>query len=90
MRIHKQRGAACRTEFMHTFFLSEKVTFYMIFAPVKHHVCTLGVDVKIAILAANRTVAVGDFERFERWHVDFVLDGSTVAIGFVPDLGGIL
>lgn len=72
---------------MHASLLSEEVPFHMIFALVEHHVRTLGIDVEITVLAADRTVAVGNFLRFQRWYVDFVLDGSTVAVGFVPDLG---
>ena len=72
---------------MHAFLLSEEVTLHVIFAPVEHHVRTLGIDVEIAVFAAYRAIAVGDFQRFERWHFDFVLDGPTVAVGFVPHLG---
>ena len=72
---------------MHVFLRSEAVILHMIFAAVEHHLCTLGTDVEIAVFAAYGAVTVGNFLRFERWCVDFVLDGSTVAVGFVPDLG---
>ena len=72
---------------MHAFLRSEEVTLHMIFAAVEHHLCTLGIDVEIAVFAAYRAIAVGNFLRFDRWCLDFVLDGSTVAVGFVPNLG---
>lgn len=48
---------------MHAFLLSKEVFLHMIFATVEHHVCTLGIDVEIAVFAANRTIAVGNFLR---------------------------
>lgn len=87
VRIHKERRAASRTEFMHPFLLSEEVTLQMILATVKDDVCTLWTNVEIAIFAAYRTVAIDYCFRFQRFRLDFVLDGSTVAVGFVPDRG---
>ena len=75
---------------MHALLLSEEVALHVLFAPVEHHVRTPRVDVEIAVLAADGTVAVGDLEPVERWHVDFVFDGSAVAVGFVPHLGWLL
>lgn len=87
MRIDKQRRPARLTELMYAPLRSKGVTLQLIFAATEHHVRTLGIDVEIAIFAAYRAVAVDHFERFERWNVDLVLDGSTVAIGFVTNLG---
>lgn len=70
---------------MHALLLSEEVALDMILPTVEHDVCTLGIDVEITVFAADGAVATRNLVRFQRWHVDFVLDGATVAVGFVPD-----
>lgn len=86
MRIDKQRRPARLTELMCAPLRSKGVTLQLIFAATEHHVLTFRIDVEITVLAAYRAIAVDYFERFERWHVDLILDGSTVAIGFVSNL----
>ena len=44
---------------MHALLLPEEVTLHVVFAAVEYYVCTLGIDVKITIFAADGTVAVG-------------------------------
>lgn len=87
MRIDKERRPTLRTELMCAPLRSKGVTLHLIFAATEHHVLTPRIDVEIAVFAADGAVAVHDFERIERRYVDLVLDGSTVAIGFIPDLG---
>ena len=87
MRIDKQRRPARLTELMYAPLRSKSVTLQLIFAATEHDVLTLGIDVEIAVLAAYGAVAVDHLKRFERLHVNLVLDGSTVAVGFVTNLG---
>ena len=86
MRIDKQRGAACGAELMHALLLPEQVPLHVVFAAVKYYIRALGIDVEIAVFAADGTVAVGHLLCVQRGDLDFVLDGSTVAVGFVPYL----
>ena len=88
MRVHEQRRPARRTKLVRALLLPEEVLLHVVFAAAEHHVCALGIDVEVAVLAADRTVAVGHFQRFQRGHVDGVPDGSAVAVGFVPDVDG--
>ena len=48
---------------MHALLLPEEVTLYVVLAAVEDYVCTLGIDVKITIFAADGTVAVGHLLR---------------------------
>ena len=44
----------------------------------------LGADVEVAILATNGTIAARDLLAFQRRKLDFVLDGSTMTVAFIP------
>jgi hypothetical protein len=46
---------------------------------------TLEGDIEIAVFCADGTVAVHDIHAFQRWKLDGVFNGITVAIGFIPD-----
>ncbi len=73
---------------MHALLLPEQVALDVICAAVEDDVRLPGVDVEVAVLAADGAVAVGDLEGLERRRGDLVSDGAAVAVGFVPDFGG--
>ena len=71
---------------MHASLLPKLITLEQVFALDEDEVFLLGVDVEVAILATNRTIAAHDLLTFQRRKLDFVLDGCTMTVSFIPHL----
>ena len=89
VRIHwnwvdEQRRAAVWTELVHASLQSKLIVLDQIFALDEDKVLLLRVDIEVAILATNGTIAAHDLLAIQRRKLDFVLDGCTMTVSFIP------
>ena len=64
----------------------ELILFKQVFALDENKVCFLWVGVQVAILATNGTIAAHDLLAIQRRELDFVFDGRTMTVPFIPQL----
>ena len=69
---------------MHASLQPELILLEQVFSLDEDKVCLLWVGVQVAILATNGTIAAHDLLAIQRRKLDFVFDGCTVTVSFIP------
>lgn len=73
---------------MHVHLFAKEITLDGVLALDVDQVFSPRVDIEVAVFSANGALAVHDFETFERGEFEFVFNGCTMAVCFVPDFWG--
>lgn len=69
---------------MHASLQPKLILLEQVLALDEDKVFLLGADVEVAILATNGTIAARDLLAFQRRKLDFVFDGCTMTVAFIP------